>query len=117
MSNVESKRKRIFRATNESPAALSVEENAAYLIGNKSNFIVADDRGVTVSGPVSFVSDSMHRRSSGLFVGMTDFLQMIPSTIVTPIPHRLLMPPLHMLQYIQRDLAFFMAALMSAKPA
>lgn len=117
MADVDSKRRRVFRATNESPSALSVDENAAYLVGSKTNFVVADDRGVTISGPMSFVSDSMQRRSSGLFIGMTDFLQMIPSTIVTPIPHRLLMPPLHMMQTLTRDLAFFYAALMSAKPA
>lgn len=100
---------RVFRTSKASKAAIFLEEESVSMIGDKSHFITCDRRGTTIRGAVSYVSDSADRRSSGLFVGLTDFMQMIPSTIITPLPHRLPFPPAFAIAGISKDLAFFMS--------
>ena len=100
---------RVFRSSKGSRASLLLDENEAALIGDSRNFVAANNSGVIVRGPVSFISDSSDRRSSGLFIGLPDFMQMIPSTIMTPLPHRIPFPPIFAVAAISKDLAFFMA--------
>lgn len=104
-------RSRVFRTSPTSKASLYLQDNAASLIGDSRHFITCDERGVTIKGPVSFVSDSLGRRTAGLFVGINDFLEMIPQTIITPIPSKIPFPPVFALQGLTRDLAFFMSLL------
>jgi hypothetical protein len=103
--------RRVFRSSKTSKAAVMLDENSVSIIGDKRNFIVADDRGITIKGPISLVADSMNIRRGGLFVGMNDFLKMIPSTMVTPIPSQIPFPPVNGLTSLARDVAFFMALL------
>ena len=102
---------RVFRATNKSKSAILLSEESVSLIGDNRHFIVADERGLTFKGPSSFVSFSNDMRYGGLFVGQSELLQMIPSTIVSPIPHRLPFPPVFGLVNIARDVSFFAALL------
>lgn len=102
---------RIFRTSNKSKASIYLENNAVSIIGDSRHFIVCDDRGVTIKGPVSFISDSMGRRTAGLFTGINDFLETIPQTIITPIPSKIPFPPVFAVQNIVKDLAFFAALL------
>jgi len=92
-------------------AGLFLQENAASIIGDRRHFITVDDRGVTIRGPISIVSTSESIRKGGLFVGLNDFLEQLPSTIVTPLPRNVPFPPVYMMANIARDVAFFMAAL------
>lgn len=102
---------RVFRASKEGKASLKIEEDAISIIGDSRHFITCDSRGVTIRGPVSFVSDSLGRRTGGLFVGINDFLEMIPQTIITPIPSKIPFPPVFGLVNISKDVAFFTALL------
>jgi hypothetical protein len=102
---------RVFRATPKSSAGLFLQEKSATLVGDDRHFVVCDEKGVTIKGPVSFVTDSLSKRTGGLFVGINDFLEMIPSTIITPIPKKIPFPPTFMLINIAADVAFFMSLL------
>ncbi len=106
-----SSKTRVFRTSSTSKASILLDDNAVSLIGNKNNVIIADERGITIKGPVSFVSDSSERRSGGLFVGLGNFMDMIPSTLVTPLPRVIPMPPAFAVVNIAKDLAFFSSLL------
>ena len=102
---------RVIRTSDKSKASIYLEDNAVSIIGDSRHFIVCDDRGITFKGPVSFISDSLGRRTGGLFTGINDFLEMIPQTIITPIPSKIPFPPVFAIQNIVTDLGFFMALL------
>lgn len=102
---------RIWRATPDSDAKVVVSETGAYLIGNNSTYVCADETGIAINGNVSFNTSSDQIRYSGLFVGMSDFTKMIPSTIVTLIPSQIPFPPLAFATAILIDLPVFLAAL------
>lgn len=104
-------RKRIFRASKDSDAALILTDQAAILAGNSNNFIAVDDFGITIKGNISLVTDGTGIRRGGLFLQMPDLLRMIPSTIATPIPPQIPIPPLFGIRNIVRDTAFFSALL------
>lgn len=104
-------RSRVIRTSNNSKAGIFIEDDSVSIVGDSKSFIVCDDRGVTIKGPVSFVSDSMGRRTAGIFVGINDFLEMIPQTVFTPIPSKVPFPPVFMMKNIATDLAFFTALL------
>lgn len=102
----------MFRSSKTSKASIYLDETSASLVGNSKNFITVDDRGITIRGPVSFVSDTGNRRTAGLFTGINDFLEMIPSTMVTPIPAKIPSPPVFAVTAIARDVAFFLSLLL-----
>jgi hypothetical protein len=102
---------RVIRLSNKSVAALQLQDEQAMLMGNDKNFIVCNKQGITLRGPISFISDSMSRRHAGLFVGISDFQEMIPQTLVTPVPSAIPMPPAFAIVNIVKDLAFFTALL------
>ena len=104
-------RSRVFRTSQKAKAGLFLEDNSATLVGDSRHFVVADDRGITIKGPVSFVSDSLGRRTAGLFTGINDFVEMIPQTILTPIPSKIPFPPAFMVVNMVKDIAFFAALL------
>lgn len=104
-------RARVFRTSPKAKASLYLQDNSASLIGDSRHFITCDERGVTIKGPVSFISDSMGRRTAGLFVGINDFLEMIPQTIITPIPSKIPFPPIFAVTNLTQDLAFFLSLL------
>lgn len=104
-------RARVIRTSQSSKASVLVKDDSVSIIGDSRHFITCDERGVTIKGPVSFVTDAMGRRNGGLFVGVNDFLEMIPQTIVTPYPSKIPFPPVFMLTNIAKDVAFFMSLL------
>lgn len=102
---------RVIRTSDKAKASVFLQENEATLVGDERNFVVADDRGITIKGSVSFVSDALSRRQAGLFTGINDFLELIPQTIVTPVPSKVIMPNTFAVINIAKDLAFFMSLL------
>ena len=100
---------KIWTAVSGGPGMMVTPEDA-FLIGNKNNFIVANKGGVSIIGnSITLGTVSENIRRGGLFVNMNDFIRMIPSTIVTPIPANIPYPPLGMAATILKDLPFFIA--------
>ena len=102
---------RIWRAAPDADAMVAISETGAYLIGTSDNFVCADETGIAINGNVSFNTSSDQIRYGGLFVGMNDFIRMIPSTIMTPIPPQVPFPPVAFATAIMQDLPVFLAAL------
>jgi hypothetical protein len=102
---------RIWRATPDSDACVMVNETAAVIAANQSTFVAVSECGVSIAGPVSFNVTSESIRYGGLFVSQNDFVKMIPTTIVTPIPSQIPYPPLAFSTAILKEMPFFLAAL------
>jgi len=102
---------RVMAASPEAPAALQLREEEAALIGSKNNLVVASKHGVTIRGPMSLLATSESIRKGGLFVGLNDFIEMLPSCIVLPLPKNIQVPPVFMMANIAKDVAYFMAFL------
>lgn len=105
-------RQRVIKASKDADASLVLSEKSAKLVGNSKNFIAVDDRGITLRGPISIVADGTGVRRGGLFIQMPDMIRMIPSTIVTPLPSQIPVPPIHGLINIKSDCAFFLSLLL-----
>lgn len=106
-----SEESRVIKTSKTAKSGIFLEESAASLIGDRRHFVVADNRGITLKGPISIVSTSESVRKGGLFVGLNDFLEMLPSTLVSPLPRNIPFPPVYMTATIAKDVAFFMAFL------
>ena len=104
-------RQRVIKASKDSDASLVLSKKSAKLVGDSRHFIAVDDRGITIKGPISLITDGTGIRRGGLFVQMPDMIRMIPSTIVTPLPSQIPVPPIHGLINIKTDCAFFLSLL------
>jgi hypothetical protein len=102
---------KVWKVSRTSSAGMVVSEDSAILVGSKDVAVIASDKGVTLVGPISLVADAASIRRGGLFTGLNDFLDMIPSTIVTPIPKQIPVPPIHGLMGLTKDVAFFRSLL------
>lgn len=106
------RRVKVWRVSKESKAAIEISENSALLAGSRSNFVAAHQAGVTIMGKsINFAVPSENQRHGGLFIRMNDFLQMIPTTIVTPVPNQIPYPPFALASSMMQDLPFFLAML------
>ena len=72
---------------------------------------MADERGVTVNGPVSFVSGSGQVRFGGLWVMNNELMMTLPSTMATPSPVMTVNPPIAQLQSLMQEAAVMMTLL------
>ena len=102
---------KVWRASKTSQTAFTVEEGSAKMVGSRTNFIAADKEGVAISGNISFVTISENIRRGGLFLELNDFVRMIPTTIVTPMPSQIPWPPLGMITSLAKDLPIFLSLL------
>jgi hypothetical protein len=103
---------KILRASPKARASIMLKENSISLVGaGGKNLMVLDDRGTTIKGSMSLIAGGPSIRQGGLFVNMPDFLSMIPTTIVTPVPIRVPLPPFEGLASLAKDVAFFTAGL------
>jgi hypothetical protein len=102
---------RVYRTGNADSSSILQTEDSISIIANKDNFIVVDDKGITIKGPVSIVADSPNIRVGGLFVGAPDLSKMIPSTIITPLPQQIPMPPIFGAVAMAADISFFLSLL------
>ena len=104
---------KIWTATSDAQAGIMVEETKAYLIADRSNYVVATKNGPILSGRgITFNTTSENISEGGMFVKMNDLVQMIPSTLVTPMPAHIPFPPLGFALGILKDLPFFLAMAM-----
>ncbi len=111
MSNTTPATNKVWKVSRTSAASVMASETAITIAGSDEVALVVDNRGITLAGPISIVADARSIRKGGLFVGLDDFAQMIPSTIVTPLPNQIPLPPINGLVNLSKDIAFFMSLL------
>lgn len=103
---------RAWKATRDSLSGVFINKDKALLVGDPQHFVAVDSNGITFKGPTSNISMSTERREAGLFLGLGEFTEMIPSTIVTPIPSKIPVPPVTAIANVLQDVAFFAAVLL-----
>jgi len=104
-------RRRIIRASKNADAALILTEKTAILAGNENSFVAVNKNGVSLKGNVSLVTDGTGIRRGGLFIQMPDMIRMLPSTLITPFPPQVPVPPFLGVRNLAIDVAFFSALL------
>ncbi len=102
---------RAWKASRTAQAGVFLNQDRAVIAGDSKHFLVADSNGITIKGPMNIVAMSNEVRSGGLFIGTGEFTEMIPSTVVTPIPAKLPVPPVSAIIVILGDVALFAATL------
>jgi formylmethanofuran dehydrogenase subunit C len=102
---------RAWKANRDSVAGIFLDDQKVIIAGDNKHFLAADNRGITIKGPISFASMSNEQRSGGLFVGRGEFIDMIPATIVTLNPRKTPFPPITGIADVVADVAFFMMLL------
>lgn len=102
---------KVWRVSGKSESAFTLSDGSAKMIGSKGSFIAADKDGIAISGNISFICTSDQIRRGGLFLELNDFVRMIPTTIVTPMPNQIPFPPMGMVAGISKDLPVFLGML------
>ena len=83
-----------WKYSGDSPAGMVVGNSNARINGTADNYVNCDDRGTTISGPVSFVTMPNQIRFGGLWT-MSNIMQLsLPSTMATPSPVMRVDPPI-----------------------
>ena len=102
---------KVWKASRDSKAGFQITPDFALMAGSDKSFIAVSKEGTHISGPVSFITTTENIRIAGLFVGMNDFVKMLPSNIVMPIPSQLPIPPVALFTSVAKSLPFILAFL------
>ena len=101
---------KIWTAVRDAQAGFMVTEKKAAMIADRNNYMSVSKNGSLISGKsITLNTTSENIRNGGIFVKMNDITQMIPTTLVTPMPGQIPFPPLGMLMGILKDMPFFLA--------
>lgn len=100
-----------IKAEPDGEAGIVIAKNAVRMNGNKDNYVMSDEKGTTINGPVSFVSGSGQMRFGGLWVMQNEMMLSLPSTMATPTPVMTINPPLAQLASLMEDAAVMMSLL------
>jgi hypothetical protein len=89
-------RRKVWKVDTEGKAGMEVTSETASMVvatAGHPNAIKVGKEGVWISGPISILTSPEEIRVGGFWVQNTPFLQMMPSTMATPIPNLILNPP------------------------
>lgn len=103
---------KIWKLQQNSTANFNVRADSVQMVGDENHFIKVSDKGTVIYGPVSIVAGTESIRTGGMFVQLPNMAKMIPSTMVTPIPDQIPVPPIHVAFDLAQDVAFFAMLLM-----
>ena len=99
-----------------SKAGVVVSENSIRSTVNEDNGIMIDERGTTITGPISFASSPNQIRVGGLFTFQNSIMGMLPSTIATPSATYMVDPPVKQIAGLVKQVGI-MAAIMGGLAA
>jgi len=102
-----------IKANNDSSAGVVLATNTVRMHGTKDNYVMADEKGVTINGPVSFVSSTSQMRFAGLWTMSNQMRMSLPSTMATPTPVMMINPPIRQFGGLMKE-AVVMIGLLSA---
>jgi hypothetical protein len=77
---------KVLKAHPDAVAGISVGTICSRMNGNKDNFIMTDEKGVTISGPISIVQDTNQIRIGAIYTMNNAVDLQVPSSLVTPVP-------------------------------
>lgn len=92
-----------LKSTPDSKAGVVVSTNTVRTSVSEDNGILVDEKGVTINGPISIVSNTSQIRTAGLWTFNDVFQLMIPSTLATPRPTLMIDSPTGNLEKLMEE--------------
>ena len=102
---------KVIKSEPDGEAGLVAARNTVRMHGNKDNYVLADEKGVTINGPTSFPGGSGQMRFGGLWVMNNELMMSLPSTLATPTPVMTVNPPLAQLASLMAESAIMISLL------
>lgn len=102
---------KVIKSNAAADAGVVVADNVVRMNSNEDNGVMVDERGVTVTGPVSFASGTNHIRVGGLWTFNNPVMMMVPSTMATPSAVLMVDPPMKQLVNIMKDTSVMLSLL------
>jgi len=100
---------KVWRVTPDSSAHILMKDSAVYVAASSKNFMAIDGNGITLRGNISIASMGQGQRTGGLFVNQNEIVNMIPKTMMTPIPIKMPIPPLGFVKNVIKAVQFGLA--------
>lgn len=94
-----------------SDSGIVVSENITRITTKEENSVEVAEKGVTINGPVSFVSGPDQIRVGGLWTFNEATTMSLPSTLATPHPVLKINPPVRQIASLIKDAAVMMSLL------
>jgi hypothetical protein len=94
---------RVYKSSTNAEAGLVISDNLARLMGNRDNYVMSDNRGTTISGPVSLVAGLDQMRVGGLWTFSNSMQLSLPSTMATPTPVLRIDPPVRQIKELMES--------------
>lgn len=94
---------RTFKVSPDAAAGMVMSDSVARLMGNRDNYLMADNRGMTLAGPLSIVNMLSQVRTAALWTFNDNFKLSLPSTLATPTPVLRIDPPLKQMRALVKD--------------
>lgn len=94
---------KVLKATPSSQAGVVVSDTVVRATVKEDKGILVDERGVSIQGPVSFVSGTNHIRVGGLWTFNNTMALSLPSTMATPTPVLMIDPPVKQFESLMKD--------------
>ena len=86
-------------------AGIVVGENSVRLTVTEENNVSIDERGTTISGPMSLATSPNQIRISALFTFQTIAMGVLPSTMATPSAMYMIDPPVKQVANLVKQVA------------
>lgn len=96
---------KVIKSSAESDAGVVVSDSVVRMNVNKDNGVMVDERGTTITGPISIASATNHIRVGGLWTFNNPMTLSLPSTIATPTPVLMIDPPVKQFKSLMKDAA------------
>ena len=100
---------KVIKSNPTSDAGVVVSDGTVRMTVKEDNGVMVNEKGTTITGPVSFASGTNHIRFGGLWTMNTPFQMMLPSTFATPAATLMVDPPVKQLTAIMKDAAVMIA--------
>jgi len=94
-----------MKATATSNSGIVIGENSVRATVNDEHGILINEKGTTLTGPLSFAVGPDQIRVGGLFTFQGAIMGMLPSTMATPSPMYKMDPPLKQLASVAAQTA------------
>lgn len=94
---------KVIKSNSESDAGVVVSDSVVRVNVNKDNGMMVDERGTTITGPMSIASATNHIRVGGLWTFNSTIPMTLPSTLATPTPVLMVDPPVKQFQSLMQD--------------
>ena len=102
---------KVIKALPTSQAGIVVSDTVVRMTVKEDKGVMVDERGVTITGPVSFVSGPNHIRVGGLWTFNNAMALSLPSTMATPTPVLMIDPPIKQFESLMKDASVMIALL------